>query len=144
MKVFRWIICFPFAATLSWLTWIALRSFEFPITFGGGFLNSAYGAMPLILWAGTPAAVLKVVGVWASPSSRRIVALVFLPLSIVFSGGSMELLELSESGPSELWLIAVIAIIAGALVGLGMSLCILKHRRSGRTPAAQNESSPTS
>ena len=142
MKVFRWIICFPFAATISWLTWIALRSVECPITYGGGFFNSAYGVMPLIIWAGIPTAVFEVVGVWTSPSSERTVALVFLPLGIIFSGGSMELLELSESGPSELWLTAVIAIFAGALTGLSASLWILNHRRRERTPAAQVTSSP--
>lgn len=141
MKVLRWIVCFPFAATMSWLTWITLRSVECHITYGGGFLNSTYGVMPLILWAGIPTAVFEVVGVWTSPSSKRITAFVLLPLSILFSGGGMELLELSVHGPWELWLTAALSIVAGALAGLSASLWILKRRHSKWTSASQIESS---
>ena len=128
MKILRWIICFPTAAILSIAAWFALQTIDHHVSFGGGFLYSVYGLMPLILDAAIPTIVFSVVGVWTSPSSERTVAFVFFPLSILFSGGGMEMLRYSWSGGLVFWLTATMAIVAGALVGLSGSLWILNRR----------------
>jgi len=129
MKAIRWILSFPITVVLSVVAWMLLSEAlsGVDLTYGGGFWRSVIGLCPIAITAAVPTSLFVVVGVAIAPSQGRKVCFVFFGLSLLFSGGGIELLRFPEIDQG-FWFAAASGIVVGALFGLAFA-----HRLQSRS-----------
>jgi hypothetical protein len=83
-----------------------------------------------------PTIIFVVVGTLLAPSKKRKVAFVFFSLSLLFSAGGLQLLEVQDFS-YVFWLGTAAGIVCGALLGLFASLSVQHWRVPAQTSGAQ-------
>ena len=130
MQILRWLSSFPAAMLSSFLAWAATKSVFHHSYFGGGVVRSVVGLAPNVISTAVPSLVFTLVGVIVAPIKNRIVVFVFAGLSLLFSGGGMDLIIFSNHSLVEFWAASLLGCTTGCFMGLFFGLRI-QARRSG-------------
>jgi hypothetical protein len=135
MKFLRWLLCFPLAMLASFIGWgIAGTIFSgVEFTYGVGVFDSIIGLLPLLITSAFPTIIFVVAGVFIAPSKERRVCFVFLGLSLLFSGGGINML-IYQDGFLEFWLASAAGIVIGGIIGLLLAMRIQRGRTSIQLP----------
>ena len=122
MKALRYVFAIPVAILVSFLAW-ALLSSVFTSAYGGSII----GLAPIGIRSGMPTILFITAACWIFPSVSRKWAFIFFALALLFSGGGVESLHHYQLGILQFWLVALISVVAGALIGLVIALRFRYH-----------------
>ena len=130
MKFARWFLSFPVAFVLSFIAWtLSSSAFEgIASIYGGGFFQSVIGLTPILVRSAIPTSIFVVTAIMIAPSHSRKVCFVFFVLSLLLSGGGIELLRFQEFS-HIFWLAGASGVVIGALIGLAFALRIQERRK---------------
>jgi hypothetical protein len=98
-----------------------------------GVFASVIGLLPLLTTSAVPTIIFVVTGVLIAPSKVRRVCFVFFGLSLLFSGGGINML-MHQDGFIEFWLASAAGIVIGGIIGLVFAMRVQRARTPIQLP----------
>ena len=138
MKLLRWIAAIPIAFAVSLAVWVVLSSIFRTAHGGPDLIARISGYAPIVIRASLPTALFVVSAVLVCPSTGRKAPFAFFSAALLCSAGETEMVQFYPLGVPSFWLTAAVGVVAGALVGLFISLACQDRRKQNAesTPSA--------